>query len=824
MSDDKTHIYKKALERERLARKQAEKILEQKSLELFEKTEELASINENLAQVIDEQTIEFNGIFDNIMDSYILMDLHGNVLKMNETAKKFFGYDIKKEKFNVTEIIYEEDHEYAYESFYQLIEVGFFENYQARIYTKTGEIKWVAINSRIIRDGETEPRFAHGIVRDITELKEQQEAFNAQKQQLDAIVDNSTLGIVLTFRGKVLRSNKAFQDMIGYTEEELIGMTVKDVSFEDDLEASMKYLNKLFTGEVNDFTVDKRYVSKNGKVIWARTNVAAVRNNDGDIKYEVAFIEDVTEDKQRQEAFEAQKQQMDAIVANSPIGIALTEHGKVLRTNPAFQKIVGYTEEELSKMTVIDVALESDKEETLKNVNKMINGEIDDFIMKKQFLTKDDRVVWGKTQVAAVRDEEGEIKYEVSMVEDITEELKQGALLEALNNLMASILGKTNMYEIAWEITKNTIGLLGFEDCIIYLLDKDKDELNQIAAYGEKLSSEDEIVNKMAIPVGKGIVGTVAKTGIAEIISDTSKDPRYIVDDKVRLSEISVPIIAEDEIIGVIDSEHSSKGFFTEDHLKTLQTIASLAATQLKSALSLQLREKAEREKEQVLKDLQKSNQELNDFAHVVSHDLKSPLRSMNTLVNWIKEDSSEFASEEINKNFDMLLRRIDRMDLMINGILNYASIDKVGVVNKKIELQVIVDDILDSIHIPEHFSITVNNKLPVVRGDSYKYIQLFQNLISNAVKYSDKENGVIEIGCVSKGKFWQFNVTDNGIGIPEKYQEKVFQIFQVLQESDDSTGVGLSIVKKVVDFYNGKVWVESKVGEGTTFYFTLPK
>lgn len=824
MSDDKSHIYKKALERERLARKQAEKILEQKSLELFEKTEELASINENLAQVIDEQTIELNDIFDNIMDSYILMDLHGNVLKMNEIAKKFFGYDIKREKFNVTEIIYEEDHEYAYESFYQLIEVGFFEHYQARIYTKSGDIKWVEINSRIIRDGETEPRFAHGIVRDITEIKEQQEAFNAQKQQLDAIVDNSTLGIVLTISGKVLRSNKAFQEMIGYNEEELVGMTVKDVSFEDDLEISMIYLSQLLTGEVNDFTVNKRYISKSGKIIWARTNVAAVRNNDGDIKYEVAFIEDITEEKQRQEAFEAQKQQMDAIVSNSPIGIALTEHGKVLRTNPAFQKIVGYTEEELSKMTVIDVALESDKEETLKNVNKMINGEIDDFIMKKQFLTKDERVVWGKTQVAAVRDDDGEIKYEVSMVEDITEELKQGALLEALNNLMASILGKTNMYEIAWEITKNTIGLLGFEDCVIYLLDKEKGELNQIAAYGEKLSSENEIVNKIIIPLGKGIVGTVAQTGIAEIISDTSKDKRYIIDDKVRLSEISVPIIAENEIIGVIDSEHSSKGFFTDDHLKTLQTIASLAATQLKSALSLQLREKAEREKEQVMKDLQKSNQELNDFAHVVSHDLKSPLRSMNTLVNWIKEDSKEFASEEVNQNFDMLLRRIDRMDLMINGILNYASIDKVDKVEKKIDLGVVVDDILDSIYIPDHFTVTVKKKLPIVKGDSYKLIQLFQNLISNAVKYSDKEKGIIKIDCTSKGKFWKFSVSDNGIGIPKKYQEKIFQVFQVLEESEDSTGVGLSIVKKVVDFYNGEVWVESEVGKGTTFYFTLPK
>lgn len=698
MSDEKIHILQRALEREKLARKEAERILEEKSLELFEKTEELASINENLSQVIDEQTIEFNGIFDSITDSYILMDLHGNVLKMNEPAKTFFGYDIKQEKFNVTQIIHEDDHEYAYESFYQLIEVGHFENYQARIYTKSRDVKWVQINSRIIRDGKTEPRFAHGIVRDITEIKEQQEAFEAQKRQLDAIVDNSSLGIVLTVRGKVIRSNQAFQDIIEYSEEELIGMTVGDVSMGDDEELSYLYLNKLKTGELDEFRINKRYQAKSGKVVWAKTSVKAVRNSDGSIKYEVA------------------------------------------------------------------------------------------------------------------------------MIEDITEELKQGALLEALNNLMASILGKTNIYEIAWEITKNTIGLLGFEDCVIYLLDSEKKELNQIAAFGEKISSDNEIVNQIAIPLGKGIVGTVAKTGISEIIPDTSKDSRYIVDDKVRLSEITVPIIAENEIIGVIDSEHTSKNFFTEDHLKTLQTIASLAATQLKNALSLRLREKAEREKEAVLKDLKKSNQELNDFAHVVSHDLKSPLRSMNTLVNWIKADSKDFATSEIDKNFDLLLKRIDRMDLLINGILNYASVDKVEKVDKKVDIGVIVNDILDTIDIPQNYTITIKNTLPIIKGDAYKLIQLFQNLISNGIKYSDKEEGRIDIDCIKSGEFWEFSISDNGIGIPEKYHEKVFKVFQVLEESEDSTGVGLSIVKKVIDFYGGKVWLESEVGKGTTFYFTLPK
>ena len=149
MTNDEISILKKALERERLARKEAERILEEKSLELYEKNQELNSINKNLSFVIKEKTSELNDIFDNITDSYILMDLHGNVLKMNKPAIDFFGYDAQKEKFNVTKIIYNEDDEYAYSSFYKLIEEGSFKNYQARIFTKSKEVKWVQINSSI---------------------------------------------------------------------------------------------------------------------------------------------------------------------------------------------------------------------------------------------------------------------------------------------------------------------------------------------------------------------------------------------------------------------------------------------------------------------------------------------------------------------------------------------------------------------------------------------------------------------------------------------------------------------------------------------------
>jgi len=698
MVDKKIEILKKELAKEKAAREKAENILEKKAMDLHRMNLELKDTNENLKKVVDEKTVELEGVFENILDAYILMDLYGNVLKMNPAAVRFFGYDTTIEKFNVVDILFEDDVEYAMTSFTELFEKGIFRNYKSRIYTKSKEVKWVQINSSIVYDANGLPVFAQGIARDITQDKINQEIFNEQKRELSVIVDNSTFGIVLTEQGKIIKTNKAIQKALCYTEEELNQLEVKDVSLAEDKEKSYEYMQKLNSGEIKRFSINKRYKTKNGKIIWARTSVAGVR------------------------------------------------------------------------------------------------------------------------------DEKGKIKYQVALIEDLTEELKQGALLEALNSLMASILGKTSIHEIAWEITKNTIGLLGFEDCVIYLFNKETNSLNQIAAFGSQKSSNGVVIDQIEIPLGQGIVGTVAKTGIPEIIEDTSKDDRYIVDDMIRYSEISVPIIAEGEIIGVIDSEHSSKNFFTDDHLKTLQTIASLAATQLKNALSLELKQKAEKEKEQVLKDLRKSNTELKDFAHVVSHDLKSPLRSMNALISWMQEDYSEFLKEVEDAHFEMLIKKIDKMDHLINGILKYASVDKIQKQVKNINLNTIVQDILESIFVPTHVKIDIKKELPIVKGDKFRLQQLFQNLLSNAIKYIDKDHGVVVVNCVSDGIYWKFSIQDNGIGIKEKYFKKIFKVFQVLEEGENSTGVGLSIVKKIIDMYNGEIWLESSINKGTTFYFTLLK
>lgn len=231
-------------------------------------------------------------------------------------------------------------------------------------------------------------------------------------------------------------------------------------------------------------------------------------------------------------------------------------------------------------------------------------------------------------------------------------------------------------------------------------------------------------------------------------------------------------------------------------------------------------------ETERLNLELQNANQELKDFAYIVSHDLKAPLRGINSLAGWLVADFGNQLGDEGNKMIDMLMGRIHRMNSLIDGILQYSRVGRVQEDKVLIDLQDMVNNIIQMIKPPKNVIAKIDNKLPQIVFEETRISQVFQNLIENAVKYMDKEEGLINIGCEDLGSMWRFYVCDNGPGIDEKYKEKVFKIFQTLNPRDnvEGTGIGLTIVKKIVELYEGNIWFESKMGEGTTFYFTLPQ
>jgi signal transduction histidine kinase len=220
------------------------------------------------------------------------------------------------------------------------------------------------------------------------------------------------------------------------------------------------------------------------------------------------------------------------------------------------------------------------------------------------------------------------------------------------------------------------------------------------------------------------------------------------------------------------------------------------------------------------------ANRELSDFAHVAAHDLKAPLRAIGSLAGIMHEDYNEQLDEQGKKYLELLVRRTERMSELINAILRYSEVGKVFGEKEKVDLNKTISEVIGSLAVPENIEIIVETQLPVIVVEKSRIAQVFQNLINNSVKYMDKPNGIIKIGCVENGEEWKFYVADNGPGIEEKYFDKIFTIFQTLKRRDEleSSGIGLSMVKKIIEIHGGKVWVESKITDGSTFYFTWPK
>ena len=236
--------------------------------------------------------------------------------------------------------------------------------------------------------------------------------------------------------------------------------------------------------------------------------------------------------------------------------------------------------------------------------------------------------------------------------------------------------------------------------------------------------------------------------------------------------------------------------------------------------------EKLNEDLESAVRDLSHANKELQEFAHIAAHDLKTPLRAIGTLADWLLRDYADKFDEQGEQKIRLLVAKAVQMSALIDDILRYSRLGHDVTNRQQIDLNPVLSEVIAGVDPPEHIEITIENELPVLMCEKTHIIQIFQNLLSNAVKYMDKPEGQIKIGCVERDGFWEFSVTDNGPGIEKRHFERIFKLFHTLSASDgvENTGIGLSIVKKIVELNGGSVRVESELGKGSTFVFTISK
>jgi PAS domain S-box-containing protein len=225
---------------------------------------------------------------------------------------------------------------------------------------------------------------------------------------------------------------------------------------------------------------------------------------------------------------------------------------------------------------------------------------------------------------------------------------------------------------------------------------------------------------------------------------------------------------------------------------------------------------------------LRRSNRELDQFAYVTSHDLRAPLRGIGNLASWIEEDlGPQVVAEEPRKMLALLRGRVARMEGLIDGILEYSRIGRTKQKVEEVDVRKLLADTIDLLAPPAGVTIDIAPDMPTLLTQRLPLQQVFMNLIGNAIKHAGRADVTVKDTTADAGPYQvEFAVADNGQGIDPQYHEKIFVIFQTLAARDkvEGSGVGLSLVKKIVEGHGGRVWVESQPGEGATFRFTWPR
>lgn len=777
----------RAVLREKNARRKAEAILEEKSDELYQLSEALKNSNQKLSKLLKEKTTQLEGVFTNIIDAYVVIDIHGYVLNMNDAAKKLLGFDHEKENISLVELVKPEYRSYSKDAFKKLYQEGTFSNYKVKLVTNDKKEKTVQINASLIYDDEGNPIAAQGIARDITNENFLKTQLEEQKRQLEIIMDNSPIGISLAKIGHegLLIANKRLAKLLGYTQEELNNLDPRDITHPEDKEWSLKYLKKLLDGKIDHYSVEKRYIKKNGKVIWLKTSAAAVKDLKEENFYTVATFEDISKEKEALEKLKESENRLAALIVNLQTGVLLEDEGRnILLTNTRFCNMFGIDAppEALVGMNCDNAAEENkiyfkDEEGFVNRIEELLQNR--KTILNDTLYLKDGRV-FERSYIPIYHQEE--YKGHLWSYTDVTIQKKYRESLKAQKEKYSSIIAHINL-----GLLENDI-----EDKIIF----SNQTFSKMSGY-----SQEELLGKKATDLFLTKKSSKAYYNRLENRNPDTTDS-YELEVKNKKGEKRYWLISTAPNYDVKGKKTGSVGIH-------------LDITQIKEL---------EKQKEQLLSNLEKQNEQLNEYAHIVSHDLKSPLRNISALLSWTKEDFRDKLGEESLTNLNLMQNKVEKMDHLIENILKYSSIESDILNEEKINLNQLIETIVEMIYIPEHVSVKIKSDLPTIKADKTRIQQLFQNLIGNAVNYIDKEIGLIEINHSENNTHYIFSIKDNGIGIAQEHHERIFKIFSSLGNHEKSTGIGLSIVKKIVDLYKGKIWLESEVGIGTTFYFSIKK
>jgi PAS domain S-box-containing protein len=613
------------------------------------------------------------------------------------------------------------------------------------------------------------------VATEMTLRRRTERALRETEQRFRGAFESAPFGMALiSLEGRWLEVNPALCKILDRRADELIGALIEAVFDFGDFEEQRNLKESLISGAIAFYLQELPFAEKAVQARWARLSVSAVRDHYGSPIHLIAQVEDITTQRQAELV-----QKYAAIVQSSDDAIiSKTIDGNILSWNPGAERMFGYSAAEAVGQSITMLIPPDEPDEFPSIMERIGRGErVSHYETVRQ--KNDGSRFHVSVSVSPIMDASGKVTGAADVTRDVSE---RRAMEEVLAN-RAHLLDQAFDPIFAWEPG----GAIAFwNEGARRLYGYDASD-----AIG-KLSHE--LLRTVFLTDANEYQTTLQERGSWEgEVRQRTKDGRWV----------------------------------TVDSRMTLVESPGRVSQVLEANRDLTKRKEAETLLERRAEELARSNAELEQFAYVASHDLQEPLRMVASYLELLAERYKGQLDEKADRYIDYAIGGAVRMKALLDGLLTFARVATQGRVFEFVDSRKALTGAITNLDttIRESAAEVTFDTLPIVLADPIQIIQLFQNLISNALKFCAAKPPRIHVSSLGNGERWTFSVRDNGIGIAPQHQDRIFQIFQRLHSREEysGTGLGLSICKKVVERHGGRIWVDSQPGQGSTFYFTIP-
>ena len=640
---------------------------------------------------------------------------------------------------------------------------------------------------------------------------------NKHFEQVKAVFDAAPFAAcAFDSSGTVIYINKLFETNIEQSELPFVGKSLYELIHkflvDDRLESRLKRLietNKPFSLIVETFSSPRVKVSGFINITGYRLNSLFVLLGD--------FVSGSL----------AREGRYGKLIEDAPDAIIIMNHGFITFANPAFINVMESGQDDILGKAIFDLVDDKGRND-LANLRKKYAKQF--FAQIVVNTTKGQKILEGNFHF--IEDRPGT---SIAMLRDVTEKvllqkrlLRQNQDLSAVNTISKTLSSSVDLEEVLQNTLDQVLQIMNIEAGLIYLLDEKKKILRCTYAYG----IPDEVIQTVKeLKIGEGIAGRVAQSGIPIIIENASLDPR-ISSTAFRQQGIrsfaSIPLQSRTRLIGAMNIGSFGQRIISPEDERLLITIGVHMGTVIENILLFQEISKTTEELKDALNLIRQRNEELRTLVSTVSHDLKNPIIAINGFCERFIKSASKKLSDKENQYIEAIHESGRHMESFVTNLLTLSAVENLKLRKEEFSIQEIIDDIIMEVanQLDEKKgTIVIENEMPKIKADRIRVIQVFSNLISNAIKYAQSGRKLqILIGYQPQDNMHVFFVKDNGSGISDEHRNNIFEIFYRASDNHvEGTGIGLAIVKKALTVMGGDIWLKSKPGQGSVFYFSIP-